>query len=309
MPSRERSFRTDAVVLRHSDWGEADRLLWLYTREFGKVRAIAKGVRKVRSRKAGHIEPFMHSTLLLARGRDILLVTQAETVDAFMPLREDLLRATAASYIVELLDRFTYEEADDFHVRTIRSGVPRSEIFHLEVTALYRLLLDTLSRISGHRPGNTQDAPAAPVTGVVNPFANAAQRNDPGIDLAIRYYEIRLLDLIGFRPQLFTCLGCRQQIKAQDQYFSAERGGVLCPSCGRDVLEAKPVTTNVLRYLRHFQRSEWSQVARSPISPSLNREIETLVQYYLTYLLERGLNTPAFMRRVREIRFDEKDQA
>jgi DNA repair protein RecO (recombination protein O) len=57
MPSRERSIRSEAIVLRQNDWGEADRLLWLYTREMGKVRAIAKGVRKPRSRKAGHLEP------------------------------------------------------------------------------------------------------------------------------------------------------------------------------------------------------------------------------------------------------------
>ena len=68
MPARERSFRVDAVVLRHSDWGEADRLLVMFTRELGKVRAIAKGVRKLRSRKAGHLEPFTRSNLLLACG-------------------------------------------------------------------------------------------------------------------------------------------------------------------------------------------------------------------------------------------------
>ena len=58
MPGRERSFRVEAVVLRHSDWGEADRLLTLFTREMGKLRVVAKGVRKLRSRKAGHLEPF-----------------------------------------------------------------------------------------------------------------------------------------------------------------------------------------------------------------------------------------------------------
>jgi hypothetical protein len=90
MPSRERSFRVEAVVLRHSNWGEADRLVGLFTREMGKIRAIAKGVRKLRSRKAGHLEPFTRTSLLLARGRDMFIITQAETIKAYMPLREDL---------------------------------------------------------------------------------------------------------------------------------------------------------------------------------------------------------------------------
>lgn len=253
MPSRERSLRVEAVVLRHSDWGEADRLLWLYTREQGKVRAIAKGVRKVRSRKAGHLEPFTRVGLLLARGREMLLVTQAETVDAYLPLREDLLRVGYASYVVELLDRFTYEEGEN--------------------RALYRLLTETLSRLSNE--------------------------TDPLV--AVRYYEIRLLDLVGFRPQLFECAVCGNAIQAEDQYFSAVDGGVLCPSCGASHPTARPVSMTALKYLRHFQRSHYAEATRAVLSPAVNAEIERLMQYYLTYLLERALNSPEFLRRVQSV--------
>ena len=85
-----RSFRLEAVVLRHNDWGEADRLLGLFTLEMGKLRALAKGVRKLRSRKAGHLEPFTRVNLLLARGRDLPLITQVETLDPYLPLHEGL---------------------------------------------------------------------------------------------------------------------------------------------------------------------------------------------------------------------------
>jgi len=251
MPTRERSFRAEAVVLRHSNWGEADRMLSLFTLEQGKLRAIAKGARKPRSRKAGHLEPFMRTSLLLARGRDMLIVTQAETLDAHQPVRDDLLLSTQAYYVVELLDRFTYEEGEN--------------------RALYRLLADTLARLS----------------------------TQPNPDRVVRYYEVRLLDLVGFRPQLFACVSCGAEIQPQDQFFSAERGGVLCPKCGKGS-GAWPVSMDALKYLRHFQRSSYAQAAQAPLSSGLNREIENLVQHYLTYLLERGLNTPAFLRRVRK---------
>ncbi len=55
MPSRERTFRTEAIVLRRKDFGEADRILTLFTPELGKIRALAKGIRKPASRKAGHL--------------------------------------------------------------------------------------------------------------------------------------------------------------------------------------------------------------------------------------------------------------
>ncbi len=254
MPIRERSIRVEAVVLRHSDWGEADRLLWLFTRELGKVRAIAKGARKLRSRKAGHLEPFTRVNLQLARGRDLLIVTQAETVDSFSAINEDLLQVGYASYVVELLDRFTYEEGEN--------------------PALYKLLADTLERLSqGHETS-----------------------------LVLRFYEIRLLDLLGYRPQLFYCANCKQEIRPVDQYFSAELGGVLCPNCGPGNHGARPVSVQSLKYFRHLQRSNYAQARRAQISAEINYEMELLIQHYLTYLLERGLNTPAFIRRVKHDR-------
>ena len=113
MPSRERTFRTEAIVLRRKDFGEADRILTLFTPESGKIRAIAKGIRKPRSRKAGHLELYTRSNLLLAKGREMDIVTQAVTVESYRPLREDLLRSTYGSYCVDLLDKFTPDEAEN----------------------------------------------------------------------------------------------------------------------------------------------------------------------------------------------------
>ena len=251
MPDRVRSIRAEAIVLRHSEMGEADRLLWLYTRQRGKVRALAKGVRKIRSRKAGHLEPFTCVRLQLARGRNFLIITQAETIDAYLSVREDLTRLGYAYYAVELLDRFTYDEDEN--------------------RGLYQLLADTLSRL------NTEPDPLIPV----------------------RYYEIRILDLLGYRPQLFNCLQCESEIKPEDQYFSVEQGGVLCPRCGKRTQEARLITMPALKILRHYQRSSYEDAKRAPLTPITNQEIEILVQHYITYLLERGLNTPAFLRRIR----------
>ena len=205
-----RSLRAEAIVLRHTDWGEADRLLTLYTREQGKVRAVAKGARKINSRKAGHLEPFTRVKLQLARGRDLLIVTQAESVDAYQPLREDLTRMSAAAYIIELLDRF----------------VPDEEV---SVPSLYRLLTETLARLS----------------------------TEPDPWLPVRYYEMRLLDFLGFRPQLFECANCGREILPEDQFFSYSAGGAICPRCGEGLRGLHKISIEALKYLRHFQRSTY----------------------------------------------------
>ena len=107
--SRIRLYRLEAVVLRRWDFGEADRILALYTRQCGKLRAVAKGVRRPTSRLAGHLELFARSSLLLARGRDLDIVTQAEVIDPYSGLRRDERRIGMAGYVAELVDALTRE--------------------------------------------------------------------------------------------------------------------------------------------------------------------------------------------------------
>src|SRR5581483_2273902 len=104
-----RVYRTEAIVLHHRELGEADKVLTLYSPDLGKFDAIAKGVRRPTSRKSGHLEELSHSTLLLAHGRTLEVVTQCELLESFAGLREDLSRLGAAVYLAELVERFSAE--------------------------------------------------------------------------------------------------------------------------------------------------------------------------------------------------------
>ncbi len=251
MPEKERSQKVEAIVLRHRNWGETDRLLVLYTRENGKVHAIAKGIRKPQSRKAGHLEPFMRSRLLLALGRDFWLVTQAETSVFYPQISSDLVRTGYAAYITELVDRFTTENDPNAH--------------------LYSLFDESLKRI--------------------------AEEDDPY--LAVRYGEIHLLDLFGFRPELFYCVKCNQAIQAVDQFFSAHLGGVVCPDCGMKVDGARLVNMETLKYLRHLQRSAYPAAKKACIPETIRQAMDDLMQHYITSVLERKMNTPAFLQQIK----------
>jgi DNA repair protein RecO (recombination protein O) len=110
--ARDRVYRAEAVVIRRSDFGEADRVLTLVT-PAGKRRVIAKGVRKTTSRLAGHIELFTHATMLLAVGRSLDIVTQSTIIESFDGLRGDLERIGAAYYAAELIDRLTEDEDEN----------------------------------------------------------------------------------------------------------------------------------------------------------------------------------------------------
>ncbi len=107
-------YRDQGIVLRTYKLGEADRIVVFCTRGHGKVRAVAKGVRKTRSRFGGRLEPTGHVQLQLHRGRGELdVVTQAESVDQLRAVREDLVRLGKAMAMLEAVDRVGVDREPD----------------------------------------------------------------------------------------------------------------------------------------------------------------------------------------------------
>ncbi len=252
MPRPERAFRTLALILKRRDFGEADRLLTIFTPGHGKLSVIAKGARKPASTKTGHVELFTRADLLIHQGRDLGLAVQAEMVAPYLEIREDLALGAYASYVVELLDRFTAEGDED--------SAP-----------LFKLLDETLERL--------------------------CHDDDPR--LAVRYYEVRLLDLVGFRPELNECVISREAVQAQDQYFSYVEGGVVRPEYAAHTSSVIPIPMVTLKLLRHMQRSPYAQVKSLKISPLLHNDIERVLLGYITFLVEQKLQSVDFIHRLR----------
>lgn len=251
--NRIRLYRSEAIVLRRHEVGEADRILTLYTPDRGKLVAIAKGVRRISSRKSGHVELFTHVAVLLAAGRNLDVLTQAETIEPFRGIRDDLIRTTYAYHVAELTDRLTVDA----------SPLP----------AAFWLLRDTLAALS------TADDPS----------------------LAARYFEVRLLGLLGFRPQLFTCVACGKTVDPDGNAFSPDLGGVVCPACAPGHREAVPLGERAFRVLRFLQTREWAMVQRVALEPATRGALERLMQAYVRHILERDLHSVSFLRGLRRV--------
>ena len=130
--ARPRTYKTEGVVLRQMPLGEADRLLTLYTPDLGKLRAVARGVRRINSKLGGHLDQLMHATISLSQGRTLDSIFEAQAIHSFRGLREDLDRLSQAMYIAELIDGFSVEQSPD--------------------VSLYRFLLRTLTELEAGRP-------------------------------------------------------------------------------------------------------------------------------------------------------------
>lgn len=122
--------------------------------------------------------------------------------------------------------------------------------------------------------------------------------------LLLRWFELHLLSLVGFQPQLFYCLSCGDELQAVTNYLSLREGGVFCPRCGEGRAASEPIEPDVLKILRHLQRSPWSAVHHLQVRSQLMPPVENVLYRYLLTVLERQLRSPDFLRRIRSVRPD-----
>jgi DNA repair protein RecO (recombination protein O) len=251
--ARQRLYRASGLVLRRTEFGEADRLLVLLTRERGKLRAIAKGVRRPTSRHSGNLELFAEVDLLLARGRELEVVSQSALMQPFRALREDLALVSYAYYLVEVTDAML-EPSD-----------PAEEPYEL-----LRGAFEALEQ--GARPA-----------------------------LLTTDFLLRLLDAVGFRPELFACVRCRAALEPVQNSLSPDDGGVLCPACGPRAVGARPISADALKVLRHLQRGRRLGEFAIPLAEPLLEQVERQVRLLVEYHLDRRLRSPEFIARLREL--------
>jgi DNA repair protein RecO (recombination protein O) len=256
---RDRTYRTEAIVLRRADFGEADRLLTVFTPHRGKLKLVAKGARKPTSRKSGHVELFSIGQFFVAKGRELDIVTQAETTESFLPLRNDLLRTTYAYYLAELADAFAAERDEN--------------------RPLFDLLRDGFGWLC-----IASDGPAELAASLA---------------LVARYYELHLLALVGYQPQLFVCSSCKKPLEPETNYLSAAEGSVFCKKCGYDRVGLAEISVNALKVLRFLQTRDWETCRLLRLSPASHAEVERIMNHYITYHLERKLKSVDFVHRLR----------
>jgi DNA repair protein RecO (recombination protein O) len=264
---QQHSYPIEAIILKRTDLGEADRVLTLFTPTKGKFHAIAKGIRRPISKKAGHLELLSHSQLQLALGRNLDIITQAEVRENFLLLRTELWHMTCGLYLAELVDRF------------IEDHTKHPEVYNLMLEMLRNLEADVIER----QQRKLNDTALA---------AGAGQEH-LRTNLLLRYFEIHLLSYIGYEPAFRKCAHCASELQPVENGFAPSLGGALCPQCSR--LWARPLSMNALKVLRLLQRSKWSEVPRLRLDKSLQIELEIVMHGLLRFHLERDLKSWTFL--------------
>lgn len=180
------SFKTTGIILRRVNYSEADRIITFLTPERGKVSALARGARRVKSRLGGSLELFSIVELMLARGRNLEIVTGARLHTHFGNIVKDYEYLRRAFLFCEMTDKLTSA-----------NSAPET----------YDVLVESLRHLDeGYPP-----------------------------EVAELYFKLRLLDILGYKPDLSRCVASQVEITASKRYFfSSEHGGLIESEYARD---------------------------------------------------------------------------
>lgn len=211
------TYQTTGIVIGRTNFGEADRIVRILTPEYGKLSAVAKGVRKIKSRLAGHLELFAESGLSLATGRNLDVVTSARLAWYPHQLTGDFDRVQLAYLFARLIDR------------TAGESQPHPE--------LYAHLQDTLRALDAGASGSLPEL----------------------------WFRLRLLALIGLRPELNHCVICATTEPTTNFAFSNTHGGIVCD---RDATPGDPAisqaTIKLWRLLSYYPYATIAKISDGP---------------------------------------------
>jgi DNA repair protein RecO (recombination protein O) len=238
------SEKATAIVLRTADWSESSRIATFWTREYGKVRALAKGGRRLKSAFENALDLLTVCSIVFLRKSPgtLDLLTEAQVVQRFPRLRDDLNALYAAYYVAELLSDWT----EDYDPHPL----------------LYDEALDTLRDLGG-KP------------------ADGALALEPG--LRIMRFEMTLLRELGYNPSLEVCAVCENAIEPDRLAFSAAAGGVLCLRCQNTQRERRLLSPEAWRGLRTLAAvgDEWKQLRNAAVRAEVRQVLGHYVTYLM----------------------------
>lgn len=247
-------------------------LLHIYTKDYGKVEAVARSARKAKGKLKGHLELFLDIDIILARGRNIDTITSSLTIESFSSLRNCLEFYFGACYILELVDKMTVEWHKDERIFYL---LKKALLFLNELAEENNYLVIQLPQpnypATQKRNFVISSISEKSAVSAISPHTDFSPmsigaRNDNywtvwQLDNAVinKYYlsillfQIHLLNLSGFSPELNKCVFCSKSIKPRENYFSFKLGGIVSKECVSKNPDAILISDNMIKLLRLFQ--------------------------------------------------------
>jgi DNA repair protein RecO (recombination protein O) len=249
-------FTTQAIVTRTLNYGESDKILTFFTRDFGKMKGIAKGARRSKKRFQNVLGLFSHLRLIFfdREGMGLVRAESGDLLNAFPSIRENLKKIYYGNYYLELVNEMAGE----------REANPEA----------FDLLLSFLVDLEAMDPEEER----------------------------LRMFEIRMLSLFGYRPNLTRCGVCRrgwEEMKEDPSaFFSLEKGTLVCSRCSRNGEKLIPLSVGTARLIDQISQMELSKLNRLKFTPQALSESRGLLPKFITHQLGKELKSLKGLREV-----------
>jgi len=245
--------KTEAIVLRKRDFRETSLIVDFYTRDFGRLSGLLKGIRKEPAKFASSLENFSCNEIIFYPKREssLHLVSACELREHFPRLRRDIARIGMASMMMELLYvLMPAEEKND-------------QIYELTKMALAEL--------------NTTPYPEKVLT----------------------IFKIKTLALSGFKPHFDSCVSCQDKLIGQSK-FSLMLGGMLCSRCFAKDKAGRSLFRGTVASILHIEKNDFKNNLNLGLNPQIKRELESVLNAFLNFHLERELKSQRVLNRLSE---------
>jgi DNA repair protein RecO (recombination protein O) len=256
--------RTQGLVFKKVDRGEADQLFSVYTKDFGKLELLARAVRKIKSKLRAGLELFYLSEIEFIQGKTHKTLTDAILINNFKNLRKDLTRLTIAYKISEVFDRLVRGQESD--------------------KKLWQLLNETFTKLNDYQSSITEF-----------PFMEAkvkkrTKSSSPvNCQLLYHYFLWNLLSLLGYQPGLYRCSLCQKRLVPEKLYFSAKEGGIICSQCQKKTKsETLIVSPDIVKIIRILLKKDWAFLGKLKVEIKDLNSLRTISNYYLSEVLEQA---------------------
>lgn len=251
-------FTTQAIVTRSLNYGESDKILTFFTRDFGKLKGIAKGARRSKKRFQNVLGLFSHLRIIFfdREGMGLVRVESGDLVHLFPKIREDLKKIYYGNYYLELINEMAGE----------REANPNA----------FDLLLYFLSDLDSAAPEEEQ----------------------------VRMFEIRMLSLFGYRPNLSRCGLCKRSWEELREgpaaFFSLEQGTLVCGECSKNGERLLPLSLGTARLIDEVAQAEPDKLRRLRFTAQALSESRGLLPRFITHQLGKELKSLKAIRNLVE---------
>jgi DNA repair protein RecO (recombination protein O) len=247
-------FETTAIVTRSLNYGESDKIVTFFSKDFGKIRGIAKGARRSRKRFQNALGLFSHIRLIFfdREGAGLVRAESGDILHTFPRIREDLTKIYHGNYFLELVNEMAGE----------REANPEA----------FDLLLSFLLGLEEKEPEEER----------------------------LRMFEIRMLSLFGYRPNLKRCDVCKKDWEelrgVLHLFFSPERGAMVCEACSKMLNRLIPLSLGTARLIEEISQIDLSKINRLKFTPQALTESRVLLPKFITYQLGKELKSLRALR-------------